>query len=66
MDKLSSMSQILGTKTYKSYHVNIFKGVVFWPLASSVKVQKTNYCSQPTKLLESFVLSADSCSVKPS
>jgi hypothetical protein len=60
MDILSSIKQTLGTKTHKKCcHVEILEGIVFCPAG-----QRTNFCSLPIKLLESFVLLTDYSSVK--
>jgi hypothetical protein len=64
-DKFSSTGQSLGAKPPKKcYHVGILEAVVHWPLASSVKAKRTNFCSPPIKLLQSFVRSTDNHSVK--
>jgi hypothetical protein len=54
--KLSSIEKTHGAKTHKMYsHVGILEGVVFWLLASCVKVERTKFHSRPITLLESFV-----------
>jgi hypothetical protein len=64
MDVLPT-GQNLGAKTQeKCCRINIFEGVVFWPLASNVKAQRTNFCSQPIKLLKFFVCLTDGPNVK--
>ena len=35
----------------------ILEGIVLWLLVFSMKAQRTNFCSSPIKLLESFVFS---------
>jgi hypothetical protein len=48
VDKFSSIIQTLGSKTHKKCcHIGILEGVVFWPLAFSVKAEWTNFCSPP-------------------
>jgi hypothetical protein len=65
MDKLSFTKQNLGTKNkIKCCHVGILEGDVLWPLASSVKVEHTNFCSPLITLLEPFVYSTNGHSMK--
>jgi hypothetical protein len=65
VDKLSFTRQTLGAKTHKKCcHVDVLKGVVLWPLASSMKTERTNFFSPPITLLELSVCSTDGCSVK--
>jgi hypothetical protein len=64
-DEFSYTKQTLGTKTSKKcYHVGILEVVVHWLLDSSMKAKRTNFCSSPIKLLESFVRLTDGHSVK--
>jgi hypothetical protein len=43
---------------------SLLGGILFWPLAFSVKVEQTNFCSLPITLLELFVHSTNDNSVK--
>jgi hypothetical protein len=63
VDKFSSIGQMLGTKTPKKCNRR-FGGVVHWLLASTMKVERTNFCSSLIKLLEPFVRSTNSRSMK--
>jgi hypothetical protein len=66
-DRLSSTRHRLGAKNYKKCcHVCALDGVVLWPLVSSVKIERTNVCSPPITLLESFICLTDSRSAKHS
>jgi hypothetical protein len=64
-NKFSPTRQTLGAKTSKKCsHVGFLESIIRWPLAHSVRAQRTNFCSPPIKLQESFVLSTNGCSVK--
>jgi hypothetical protein len=57
VDKLCSTEQTLGAKTYKKcHHVGILEVVFLYLLTFNVKPTRSNFCSLPIKLLESFVL----------
>ena len=49
MDKLSPNGQTLGAKTHK---ICCHLSILLWPLAFSVKIEQTNFCSPPITLLE--------------
>ena len=59
-----SIGQIFNTKIHKKCcPMGILEVVVFRLFASCMKVQWINFFSPPIKLLESFILSIDGCSV---
>jgi uncharacterized membrane protein YagU involved in acid resistance len=65
MEKLSSSKQNLGAKTHKKCCcVGVLEAIVIWQLTFSTKAQETNFCSPPSKFLESFVFSTNKRSMK--
>jgi hypothetical protein len=65
VDNFSSTGQTFGPKNPKKCcHVDVLKILVYWPLASSVKAERTNFGSPPNKLIKSLVCSTDGRSVK--